>query len=164
MSLGRLIMPKVSSLGKVESAILSGMTFPKKVPGLKWLTVITAFYGVVWIGLEGNLGRVIVLGTAAAVILVGYLMPRFLGGRTLSITGWLAVIGGGGLLAGLGSGLLTFFFMALKTGLHGHGPEFRPAEIEAVLSMIPLWGTAGLLAGLGVGVLVWGWGRENNEL
>ena len=163
MSLGWLIMPKVDPLGKVESVILSGMIFPKKVPGLKWLTVMTAVYGVAWIGLEGNLGRVILLGTAVSLTSVGHLMERFLGGRIFSMAGWLVAMGGGGLLAGLGSGLLTFFFMALKTGLHGHGPEFRAAEIEGVLRMIPLWGTAGLVAGVGVGVLVWGLGIMNNE-
>jgi hypothetical protein len=136
------------------------MIFPERIPGLKWLMVLTAVYGVVWISLEGNLGRVILLGTAVSLTLVGYWMQRFLGGRLFHGASWLIVMGGGGLLVGLGSGLLTFFFMALKTGLHGHGPEFRAAEIEGVLGMIPLWGVAGLVAGMGVGVLIWGWGKR----
>ncbi|MFZ0544994.1 MAG: hypothetical protein WAM60_06130 [Candidatus Promineifilaceae bacterium] len=152
-------MPKVGLLGKVEWAILVGMVFPKKVPGLRWLTAITAVYGVVWIGLEGNLGRVILLGMAVSLMSVVSLMQRFVGGRMFGEVGWLVVTGGGGLLTGMGSGISTFVFMALKTGLHSHGPEFKAAEIEWVLKMIPLWGVAGLLAGLGIGVLVWGMGR-----
>jgi hypothetical protein len=136
------------------------MIFPERIPGLKWLMVLTAVYGVVWISLEGNLGRVILLGAAVSLTLVVYWMQRFLGGRLFGGVGWLMVTGGGGLLVGLGSGLLTFFFMALKTGLHGHGQEFRAAEIEGVLGMIPLWGVAGLVAGMGVGVLIWGWGKR----
>jgi hypothetical protein len=147
-------MPKVRPLGKVESVIMAGMTFPKKIPGLRGLLVLTAVYGLVWMGLEGNLGRVVLLGAAVSVVVTGHLMQRFLGGRLFSRVGWLAITAGGGLLAGLGSGVLTFFFMALKTGLHGHGPEFQAAEIEFVLSMIPLWGLAGLVAGLGFGLLV----------
>ena len=60
--------------------------------------------------------------------------------------------------AGLGFGLLTLLIMAVKTGLHGHGPEFSPAEISWVIDQIPLWSLVGLLAGLGVGIVAIGWG------
>jgi hypothetical protein len=96
------------------------------------------------------------MGTAVSLTLVGHLTQRFLGGRFFSAASWLAVWGLSGLSVGSGSGVLAFIFMALKTGLHGHGPEFQSAEIEWVLGMIPLWGVAGLVAGLGLGVLVWG--------
>jgi hypothetical protein len=136
------------------------MIFPKKVPGLKWLTVLTAVYGVVWMSFEGDLGRVLAMGTAVSVTLVGHILQRIIGGRELHLVSWLAVTSMGGVLTGFGSGLLTFVFMALKTGLHGHGPEFRPSEIEGVLGAIPLWSAVGLVAGLGVGVLVWGLRRR----
>jgi hypothetical protein len=143
-------------MSKVESVIMAGMIFPKQVPGFKWLTILTAIYGIVWMSLEGDLRRVIVMGTAVSLSLVGYGLGRFLGGRSFHVGSWLTVTAVGGLVAGISSGLLTIFFMALKTGIHGHGPEFRPSEIERVVGMIPLWGVVGLLAGLGIGVLVWG--------
>jgi hypothetical protein len=46
--------------------------------------------------------------------------------------------------------------MAVKTGLHAHGPEFTPAEINWVLQQTPIWTAAGLLAGLGLGQIVKG--------
>jgi hypothetical protein len=61
-----------------------------------------------------------------------------------------------GLLFGLGSSLLTLVLMAVKTGLHAHGPEFTPNEINWILQQVPLWSAAGLLAGLGLGQLVKG--------
>lgn len=126
------------------------------MPGLRWLTGLTAVYAFVWISLEGNLARVIVLGTVVSLTLAGHLTRQLLGGRFFSPASWLTIMGLSGLLVGLGSGVLTFIFMALKTGLHGHGPEFQAADIEWLLRMIPLWGAAGLLAGLGLGVLAWG--------
>ncbi len=123
--------------------------------------IFTAVYGVIWMSFEGDVRRVTLMGTAVSLTLTGYLMQRFLGGRLLQFVSWLAVMGIGGLLAGFGSGLLTIVFMALKTGLHGHGPEFRPAEIEGVLASIPLWALVGLVAGLGVGALVGGSRRGN---
>jgi hypothetical protein len=132
------------------------MIFPEKLPGLKWLTILTAVYGVIWIGLEGDLGRVILFGTAVSTIGVGYSLQRLFGGRQLQLLSFFAVGVGAGFAAGVGSGLLSFGFMALKTGLHGHGPEFRPSEIEMVLRMIPLWSLVGILAGLGLTLLVVG--------
>jgi hypothetical protein len=131
------------------------MIFPKKIPGLKWLAILTAVYGLIWMSLEGNLVQVVLLGTAVSVTLTGHFVQRYIGGRYFRLPGWLAAAQAGGLLAGLGSGILTFCFMALKTGLHGHGPEYSAAEIEWVLGMIPLWGLAGLAAGLGLGLLAW---------
>jgi hypothetical protein len=58
-----------------------------------------------------------------------------------------------GFLFGLGCGLMTLLLMVLKTGLHGHGPEFSPAEINWVWGQIPLWGLVGLLGGLGLGMI-----------
>lgn len=152
-------MPKFGSLSKVESVIMAGMMFPKKVPGLKWLTVLTAVYGVIWMSLEGDVRRVILMGTAVSITLAGHGLQRLWGGRPFRLVAWLLVTAVGGLAAGASSGLLTIFFMVLKTGLHGHGPEFRPSEIEGIFGMIPLWGLVGLVAGLGIGLLVWGYKR-----
>jgi hypothetical protein len=139
------------------------MMFPKKIPGLRVVTVLTAIYGIAWMSLEGNLTRVTIMGSAVSLLLVGSLMQRYVGGKKFQLGVWLLVIGFGGLLAGIGIGVLTFFLMALKTGIHGHGPEFQPAEIEGVLSMIPLWGLAGLAAGSGLAAVIWGLRREKIE-
>jgi NhaP-type Na+/H+ or K+/H+ antiporter len=53
----------------------------------------------------------------------------------------------------LGSSLLTLVFMAIKTGLHAHGPEFTLQEIQWVSQQTPLWAAVGLLIGLGLGML-----------
>lgn len=83
-----------------------------------------------------------------------YFLQHFLGGRTLSSRRWLLLAAASGGLMGLTLGLLALLFMAMKTGLHGHGPEFSPAEINWVLGQLPLWTAAGLSAGLGLGLIV----------
>ena len=59
-----------------------------------------------------------------------------------------------GALLGLGSALFTLLFMAVKTGLHAHGPEFTAEEVNWVVQQIPLWTVVGLLGGLGLGLLL----------
>ena len=81
-------------------------------------------------------------------------MQRFMGGRSLSV--WRGLVGTAvvGLLVGFSSGVLILLFMVVKTGLHAHGPEFTPSEINWVIQQLPLWSLIGLLAGLGVGFLM----------
>lgn len=134
---------------------------PVKVPGLRWLMILTAVYGVVWMGFEGDLRRVVLMGTAVTLSLTGYWVQRLLGGRTFHLIGWLVVTGSTGLMVGLGSSLMTLVFMVLKTGLHGHGPEFRPSEIEWLVGMLPLWALAGFTAGMGIGTVIWGLNKSN---
>ena len=129
------------------------MQIPHKLPGLKWLTAVVGVYGVIWIGLEGGLWRSVLLAVGVTAVSLLYLLQKYLGGRNLSAGKWLGVTAVSGLLFGLGSGLLTLLLMAVKTGLHGHGPEFSLAELEWVARQIPLWTAAGLLAGLGLGMI-----------
>lgn len=61
------------------------------------------------------------------------------------------------LLSGLAGGLtiapLTLFWMAFKTGVHGHGAaDFTSTQIVDVLKSAPLWTLAGSLLG-------WSWQR-----
>ena len=94
------------------------------------------------------------MGLATAVLLLGYGWQRWLGGKIVRRgLGVLVTAVSGGLL-GTGSVLLTFVFMAVKTGLHAHGPEFSQAEIAWVWHILPLWTAVGLLVGLGLG-LIW---------
>jgi hypothetical protein len=129
------------------------MVVPEKIVALKWLTVIVGVYGVIWIGLEGAMWHVILLAIGLILISVLYLFQRILGGRELTSRRWLILCGGLGLVSGLTCVLLSLALMAIKTGLHGHGPEFTSADIEWVIGQAPLWTLAGLLAGLGAGIL-----------
>lgn len=129
------------------------MQIPARIPGLKAATILLSLYAAVWITLEAALPRAAALGIGVVLVTAGQLLQKYLGGRRLPLVRWLLVAAVTGLLIGLASGLLTLFFMAVKTGLHAHGPEFTPAEITWVLRQIPLWTLAGLLAGLGLGFL-----------
>jgi len=136
------------------------MRFPARNPLLKIASALLFLYALVWISLEGRLWRATLLAVGVATVGAGLGWKRFLGGREISPRKWLAVAGITGLFCGLTVGLLTITFMVIKTGLHGHGPEFTPAEISWVLDEIPLWSAVGLLTGLGVGVLISGVRKE----
>lgn len=128
------------------------MNVPAKLPTLK-LVVVVGLYGVVWISLEGALWQVVTLSVGLVLAGALYLTQRTLGGRQVSARRWLffcALLGG---ISGFGCALLALVLMAVKTGLHGHGPEFTPLEIEWMVSQMPLWTIVGGIAGLGVGTL-----------
>lgn len=138
------------------------MQIPARVPGLKGATVLVAIYGAVWITLEGHLLRVLALAVGVTLVVLGHVVQHYAGGRDLSLRQWLALAAGLGVAAGLGSGVFALLFMALKTGLHAHGPEFALAEINWVAARITGWALGGLFAGVGLGLLFagLGWGRE----
>ena len=126
------------------------------MPGLKVATLLLALYAVAWIALEGDLLRVVALAVGVTLVLVGHGVQRTMGGRRLSLPAWLALSAALGLAGGAGSGALALLFMALKTGLHAHGPEFTPMEIEWLASRITWWGAGGFFGGLGIGLLLVG--------
>lgn len=136
--------------------IIQSMQIPKVIPGLKWLLIGTAGYGVIWIGLEGSLGRAVLMAALVILVIAGFIWQRFLGGHQMSLRIWLIVCASSGLIMGISLVLVTILFMAVKTGLHGHGPEFTPDEIDWVFRQAPLWATVGLLMGLGLSVLAIG--------
>lgn len=129
------------------------MQIPAKLSGLKKLTIIWVIYGVVWIAPEGVLWQVVVLGVLTTAVLLGYLVQKIWGGRVVSSGWWVGGTAVTGALFGLLAGLLTLFFMALKTGLHAHGPEFSPAEINWVIRQLPWWTAVGLFTGAGLGLV-----------
>jgi len=53
----------------------------------------------------------------------------------------------------------TLFLMALKTGIHAHGPEYTMAEVAWVWRQLPLWVAAGTLAGTGLALVAAGRAR-----
>ena len=130
------------------------MQLPDRVPALRWMTVIWGVYVVVWATLESGLWATVFAAVLTAITLSGHLFNKFLRGRTLSPVVGLLIMAGSGALIGLGSALIALIFMAIKTGLHAHGPEFSPLELNWVFQQIPLWTLAGLLGGLGLGLLL----------
>ncbi len=136
------------------------MVFPQKVPGLKWLLGIWVVYTAVWIPLEGALVQVVIMGTVTAILLLGHGWQRWLGGKVLGRGMGVGITAVSGAIIGGGSAVLSLIFMAVKTGLHAHGPEFSQAEIEWVWHLLPLWTAVGFLVGLGGGLIWAGAGTE----
>lgn len=145
-------MGEVISLSQLF-VIMRPMKIPTKIPGVRWLTAIVGLYSLIWISLEGALWQVILLALGLGLLCAFYVLQRLLGGHRISAGRWMAFCAGLGGAGGLACALLTLALMVIKTGLHGHGPEFTPAEIEWLLRQMPLWSIAGGLAGLGLGML-----------
>jgi hypothetical protein len=129
------------------------MQIPTKIPSLNFITVLMGIYAVIWISLEGLLWREIILGVGVTAVSLLHLLQKYGGGHVVSLAKWVGATATLGLLLGLGSSLLTLVFMAVKTGLHAHGPEFTLQEIQWVSRQIPLWAVAGLLIGISLGML-----------
>ncbi len=132
------------------------MRVPDHVPGLKWIAILWALTVAAWAVLEGGFWQTILLGVLSCIVLLGHLVNRVLAGKTLALGGWLAVSAVLGALLGLGSAFLILFLMAIKTGLHAHGPEFSSQEVAWVLQQMSFWTLAGLLGGFGLGLLLKG--------
>ena len=131
------------------------MQIQTKIVGLKAATILLGGYFVVWVALEGDLSQTVALAGLAMGVWLGRMGQRYGAGRKLSPAGWFLLSGLGGLAFGGGLSPLTLALMALKTGLHAHGPEFTPSEIGFIIAQIPLWALVGLLAGLGLGFILY---------
>jgi len=129
------------------------MQIPQQIPGSKRITAVLGLYSLVWIALEGNLWRALVMGVGWTAVFTLYLLQKYSGGRVLNGRQWVSRTAVIGLLFGPVSLLSTLIFMAVKTGLHAHGPEFTPDQINWILNQLPIGSAAGLLLGLGVGLL-----------
>ncbi len=127
---------------------------PVRLPYLRLFTIIWAVYSLLWISLEGNLTHVIILGVLTTAVSLLHLIQKYLTSQTLSAIKWNIITAVSGYIAGFSCSLLTLIFMAIKTGLHAHGPEFTRSELSWVLQQLPLWSISGLLLGLGVGLMI----------
>lgn len=132
------------------------MRIPERLPGLRPLTILLAVYFVVWIVLEGDLTQTVVLGLGSSVVAAAHLWQRWGRGRELSPGVWLLLMGGTGAGVGAAAAFATLAFMAVKTGLHAHGPEFTPTEIRWVVDQLPLWVITATLTSLGLASLLLG--------
>lgn len=115
--------------------------------------MLVGVYALIWIALEGHLARASVLGVAVALWLLTVVFRRWLAGRQMTLPHWIAVCGALGAITGFMSAMLTLLLMAVKTGLHAHGPEFSPSQIAWVIGQAPWWTSAGLLAGAGLAMI-----------
>ncbi|MCA9866241.1 MAG: hypothetical protein KIS95_00425 [Anaerolineae bacterium] len=125
-------------------------------PSNRWYKpalVIVGLFAAVWMVLEGDMLRDVVL--AGLLLLVGLmaLMRRWSWMRSLPPRKTVALAAVGGLAYGSGLVLLTLFLMTVKTGLHAHGPEYTSYELVWLWNQLLLWAAAGGLVGLGVGLL-----------
>ena len=136
------------------------MQIPSRAPCLKPVGLLLGVYAAVWMALEGSVPRDLLLAALLLALLAAALVTRFLGGRRLSTGQAVMFCAAVGLVYGAGLALLTLFLMALKTGLHAHGPEYSAAEITWVWQQLPLWAGAGVLAGAGLASLAVGLARS----
>ena len=130
------------------------MQLPDRIPGVRWITIGWAVTMVAWVVLEGGLWVTVMAALLSGITFLAHLANRVLAGRKLALGSWLLVTAVFGALLGLGSALLALLLMAVKTGLHAHGPEFSAGEVKWVVQQIPLWTVVGLLGGLGLGLLL----------
>ncbi len=132
------------------------MQLPDKLPGLRLLTILLAGYFALWISLEGDLTQTVILAVGSCVLAAAHLIQRWGRGRVLSGWFWLIGMTLTGLLVGVSTIFATLALMAVKTGLHAHGPEFTPREIAWVWNQLPLWTIIGTLTSLGLASLILG--------
>ncbi len=139
------------------------MVFPRIVPGLKIATLLVALYGMIWITLEGDVRWSLLMALMVLVISFGYFVQRFLGGKKVTLVQGLIIAAAIGLGAGLIIAPLVVVFMAIKTGLHGHGPEFTLEEIKGAFDWVLLGALVGSTTALGLALLYIGFGLEREE-
>ena len=132
---------------------------PVRVPYLPAATLLWGLYALMWLALEGNVARDGILAGWGLALLALWAAARRWGGRSVS-AGHVAALGAAaGLAWGAALGPAVLLLMALKTGLHGHGPEYTAAQIAWVAAQWPWWVGAGGIAGTGLALLWLGWRR-----
>ena len=136
-----------------QPAIMGVMAFPSTMRWLRLLAFAAGIYGIIWIASEGQLYRAIFMAVFVTALTTASLIQRYLSGRIFTVRRWIFILAALGMFIGVSVGLLTLVFMAVKTGLHGHGPEFTQDQASWVLRQVPLWGAVGLVGGLGLGMV-----------
>ena len=127
---------------------------PVRIPLLKPFTMLLGLAFFIWLALEGDLRYVLTLGSMAVAVGWGQALQRLLGGRQLRLWRFLALMVASGAVAGLVTNLVVLILMAVKTGVHGHGPEFNQTEIDWVIAQLAPWLLIATLIGLGIGLIV----------
>lgn len=135
------------------------MRIPESTIYLRCAVWIWGGYALLWIALEGALAQVVALAVGTTAVVLLYALSR-LRGRRFGVALWVGGTAVVGIIAGAVTVGLTLMLMALKTGLHAHGPEFTPGEIRWVAAQLSLWSTAGSVLGIGTGLLTAGLWRD----
>ena len=114
---------------------------------LRFLALVLGIALLLWFPVEdvSQLSVVLFAALISAWLALRALLPVQPGGRYYLVRHLLV-----GALAGLAVIPLALFFMALKTGLHGHSaPDFNTEQMQVLLFRTPIWIIVGLLLGLG---------------
>lgn len=116
--------------------------------------IVYLVYFLVWTQFEGNITAVSILGGGAA-FLIGWTVWRRMRSTSLARTRLRAtiILALVGMICGVLTPLLILVGMALKMGLHNHGPEYSLAAVAGVVNAFMLTMAAGTLFGAGMGAL-----------
>lgn len=129
------------------------MRLPQRVPYLQTITILWGLYALVWIPFEGHLVFVVSMAVSSTAVLCLHLLQRPSNLVFHKLWQWLTFATMAGIVVGLTAVGLTLMFMALKTGLHNHGPEFTLEEIQWVIQQLPNWSIIGAFMGAGLGLI-----------
>jgi len=123
---------------------------------LRWLSLIYGVVILLWLSREDNdVAGVAGLGCGLTVLLLVHSATGRLGGRPIPSTYVLIGAVVLGLLAGLGTAVITTGLMVFKNALHAHlYLDYPPHIVLGILQRAPVWGLAGGLMGLGM-ALAW---------
>ncbi|MEM7802039.1 MAG: hypothetical protein AAF633_22790 [Chloroflexota bacterium] len=133
------------------------MTLSQVLPSKFAVFLTYCILFLAWLPPEGNIVLVVGFGWITSSIVVIRLLRRWLEPIDFQLRGWVLLWGGGGLAVGAVVPWIILALMALKTGVHAHGPEYTPAEINWVAQQWPFWLSLGGGIGLGYGLLTAGW-------
>lgn len=123
---------------------------------LRWAYIGCGLAVFAWLAPEDNavLPPVLLGALTATLATLAWALRRW-GGQVLSARFLLMLMTGLGLLAGLGTSVITAALMLLKNAQHGHiFPDYPLGLVGAILARAPLWALGGALAGLG-SALIW---------
>jgi hypothetical protein len=131
------------------------MNLPLPLVPRRWerFGILVVAYGLLWITMEGALWSVLVMGGLTAIWLIMAIFARWGNGRQLTRWWGIFFFAASGLVAAGLWVILALIFMAFKTGLHAHGPEFTAAEISWLWQQLGRWLLLGGLSGLGLGFI-----------
>ena len=129
------------------------MSFPKKIPYQQTITLIWGLFGLIWISLEGHILVVTSMSLRTTAVLLLYVLQSQSQRIFSNLWQWLTATTLIGTAFGITAVGLTLILMAVKTGLHNHGPEFTLQEIQWTIQQFPLWALIGAFLGAGLGLI-----------
>lgn len=128
---------------------------PTRNPTLRWAVILCGVSIFLWMSPEDNhIWPVVVLGTSASTLAVSWWVTGRFGGMHFNYASMLILSSTFGIIAGMGSAIITALLMFLKNARHSHFfPDFPLEQITAMLERAPVWAIAGGLIGLGLALI-----------